>query len=397
MDTFYISLTILNLGKIDRMPWFAGKKRYGREIRDDFNRLKEKLVLPHIVLNNPGHIVTLCESYDFTIFNSLCVEYGTIGIQCSSDKPDCSPPLAVFLKTPYGMLEVLHHWDESKRTGSKTDGWLIHAAIIACTFGPRSHTIDPVTRQREEHRHSGELIDTYALVEEDRINTHGISKVVTTKEKLDRIETYKEIADSQYFPVRGFPTSYVQRMGLAEYRVLCVHINSYAFHHSLQRIREDLRSIFCKALMCMVDFICGDFNLFANRQFSRDTGGSMFGGIVLEVLEDAIRATNQQLKVENRVTFNISCSTTPQDVFDTVFAHRNSNMDCMLCISLFYNKQNFETPRPKILMNEFSYSHDYVHSVSERPRQLSVYRSVLGDQRLRLAPTTGVQGNSSCY
>ncbi|MCV6574200.1 MAG: hypothetical protein OIF58_00535, partial [Cohaesibacter sp.] len=76
VDTFYISLTVLNLGRIDRMPWFAGKKRYGSEIRDNFNRLKEKLVLPHIVLNNPGHIITLCEAYDFSIFNSLCVDYG---------------------------------------------------------------------------------------------------------------------------------------------------------------------------------------------------------------------------------------------------------------------------------------------------------------------------------
>lgn len=347
------------------------------EVWTDFNRLKEKLVLPHIVLNNPGHIVTLCESYDFSIFNSLCVEYGAIGIQCLSDKPDRAPALAVFLKTPYGMLEVLHHWDESKRTNSKTDGWLIHAAIVACVFGPRSHDIDPGTRERTEHRHSGETIDSYPLVE-DRINTHGIRNVVTPENKLDRIETYQEIADSQYFPVRGFPTSYVQRMGLAEYRVLCVRINSSAFHNSLQRIRENLRSIFSKALMCMVDFICGDFNLFANRQFSRDTGGSMFGGIVIEVLEDAIRATNQQLMIGNRVTFNISSSTAPQDVFGTVFANRNSNMDCMLCISLFYNKQNFEVPRPKLLTDRFHLAHDYLHSVSERPRQLSVFGLCLG-------------------
>ena len=378
VDTFYISLTVLNLGKIDRMPWFAGKKRYGSEIRDNFNRLKERLVLPHIVLNNPGHIITLCEAHDFSIFNSLCVDYGTIGIQCQSDKPDAAPPLAVFLKTPHGMLELLHHWDISKRTGSKSDGWLIHAAIVLCTFGPRSHTIDPVTRERREHRYHGEPINMYALVEEDRISTHGITIAETREDQLDRIETFRTIVDSEYYPVRGYPASYVQRMGLAEYRVLCVHINSYAFRHSLQRVREDLRSIFCKALMCMVDFICGDFNLFANRQFSRDTGGSIFGSVVLEVLEDAIRATNQQLKIQNRVTFNVSCSTTPQDVYDTVFAKRNSNMDCMLCISLFYNKQEFTTERPKMLMNEFSYSHDYLHSISERPRQLSVYDLCLG-------------------
>lgn len=123
----------------------------------------------------------------------------------------------------------------------------------------------------------------------------------------------------------------------------------------------------------MVDFICGDFNQFANRQFGRETGGAIFGGIVLEVLADAIRATNQQLWRENWITFNISSSSAPQDVFDSVFARQNSDMDCMLCISLFYNKQKFEVPRPNALTDQFSMSHDYIHSISERPRQLTVY------------------------
>ena len=175
--------------------------------------MREKLVLPHIVLNNPGHIITLCESWDFQLFNSLCIEYGTIGIQCASDKPDRSPPVAVFLKTPYGMLEVLHHWDESKQTKSKTDGWVLHGAIISCVFGPRSHNIDPGTRQRVERRHYGEPIEHYALVEEDRICTHGVRTVETPAGKLDRVESYEEISDGSYFSVRGFPTTYVQTNG----------------------------------------------------------------------------------------------------------------------------------------------------------------------------------------
>ena len=117
--------------------------------------------------------------------------------------------------------------------------------------------------------------------------------------------------------------------------------------------------IFSKALKCMVDFICGDFNQFANRQFSRETGGSIFGGIVLEVLEDAIRALNQQLWRENWISFNISSSSAPQDVFDSVFANNHNEMDCMLCISLFYNKQKFQVDRPPALTNEFSMSQDY--------------------------------------
>ena len=54
VDTYYIALTVLNLGRIDRIPHFAGCKRYGREIRNVPALIKEKLVLPYVVLNNPG-------------------------------------------------------------------------------------------------------------------------------------------------------------------------------------------------------------------------------------------------------------------------------------------------------------------------------------------------------
>ena len=197
VDTFYIALTVLNLGRINRIPHFAGKKRYGREIRDVPAAIKEKLVLPHVVLNNPGHIITLCESYDFTEYNELCISYGTIGIQCMSDKPDRSPPLALFLKSPHGMIEVLHHWDRSKNTGSKTDMWTIHGVIFLVTFGPRTHDIHPGTRERQEHRYTGEQIDYYSIVHESRRNMHGITTVETEEADLDDIDTYQEIIDSR--------------------------------------------------------------------------------------------------------------------------------------------------------------------------------------------------------
>ncbi len=38
------------------------------------------------------------------------------------------------------MVEVLHHWDASKESGAATDGWLLHAVIARCIFGPKSTT-----------------------------------------------------------------------------------------------------------------------------------------------------------------------------------------------------------------------------------------------------------------
>ena len=54
---------------------------------------------------------------------------------------------------------------------------------------------------------------------------------------------------------------------------------------------------------------------------------------------------------------------------------RTITMKWIACyaFSLFYNKQKFQVDRPPVLTDEFSMSHDYIHSVSERPRQLTVY------------------------
>ena len=83
-----------------------------------------------------------------------------------------------------------------------------------------------------------------------------------------------------------------------------------------------------------VDFITGDFNLLANRQFTTDMGGTVYGGIALEVLEDVVCETNRHLA--ERITYNILSSTPGTDVFN-VIVHRdvNANLDCMIFISSF--------------------------------------------------------------
>ena len=78
--------------------------------------------------------------------------------------------------------------------------------------------------------------------------------------------------------------------------------------------------------------------------------------------------------LEHKIKYNISSSTPPQDVFD--FVTRNSqsaNLDCMLFISIFYNRQQYTAERPPRIVEELCLAPDYIHNVSERPRQLSNY------------------------
>ena len=373
VSTYYISVVVLNLGNILRQPWFANNKHFPSEIRKNPAKLCENLVLPYLVVNNPGHIITLCESFDFTLFRNLCIEYNVIGIQCMSDKRMASPPIAIFVKSTHGMVEVLHHWDASKETGAQTDGWLLHAVIARCIFGPKTHHIDQYARERTESRYTGEDATSFSFYGDSRYCAHGIKNITTEEDQLDDAEeSYDELARESSYATSGFSDQYVQRLGLSEIRILNLHINSYAFHHAINKIRQYLRLIFAKALLAQVDFITGDFNLFCNRQFSTDLGGSIYGGLVIEVLEDAVKEMNRHLL--HRITYNVSSSTPAKEVFEFMeHGNVNANLDCMLCISLFYNKQLSEKERPPTLVPDRELAHDYLHNILERPRQLSNY------------------------
>ena len=368
--TYYLTMVVLNLGNLRRIPYFANKKRHPTRIRDTWSEMKKRLVLPYLVVNNPGHIITLCESFDFTAHSDLCFEYNVIGLQVSSSKDVCSPSIAIFLKSPLGLVELMYHWDVSHRE----DFWMIHAVLARCVFGPKTHDVHEGTRERTEHRYNGEPVEHFAFSSEARFNTHGCKNIVTPEDQLDPIETYEDITTASYFETGGLPESFVERLGMSDVRVLPIHINSAAFRNSILRVRDTLRAIFAKALMSYTDFITGDFNLFANRQFKTDTGGTYIGGVVVEVLEDVVLAMNEHLDWKNKITFNISSSTPPQDVFDTITqGSQTCNLDCMLCISVFYNRQGFDTERPERITPHLHLAPDYIHNISERPRQLSCY------------------------
>ena len=63
VTTYYLTMVVLNLGNIRRVPWFADRKRFPTCIRENTLEMRKRLALPHLVVNNPGHIITLCESF----------------------------------------------------------------------------------------------------------------------------------------------------------------------------------------------------------------------------------------------------------------------------------------------------------------------------------------------
>ena len=95
----------------------------------------------------------------------------------------------------------------------------------------------------------------------------------------------------------------------------------------------------------------------------------MYGGIAIEILEDVIRAMNQ---LQHQITYNNSSSTTAQDLLQHMTEGvDDSDIDCMLCISIYYYKQQHKVERPRPLLDNSALARDYTHNVLERPKQLS--------------------------
>ena len=268
--TYYLSMVVLNLGNMKRIPYFANGKRYPRHIRENWAEMKPRLVLPHLVVNNPGHIITLCESYDFvniliSVLNTILSEFklGRFPSGRLLDGPRCvsSMYLVQNSRCPWG------------NTRAHRTPILRSISGIFCIFrGTLQHT------WMQKHCDS-------------------------------RRPTWS------YWTIRGHQNSYFEAVDCLQFcwttrhvRCACVDNLSQFRCFSLldTRVRDTLRAIFAKALMSHTDFITGDFNFFANRQFKTDQCGTYIGGIVVEVLEDVVAAMNEHLSWQNKITYNIS-------------------------------------------------------------------------------------------
>ena len=62
----------------------------------------------------------------------------------------------------------------------------------------------------------------------------------------------------------------VRRLNLAECRVMAFHANSYCFKHAHLETVKHLGKMTYSALIDQVDFIAGDGNMFAQRNFKED-------------------------------------------------------------------------------------------------------------------------------
>lgn len=120
--------------------------------------------------------------------------------------------------TRHGRIDI--HWDICKVTGSHNDGWLIHAVLARCIYGPQTHKVDEATRVRTPYRNTGDNITKFSFPDDRKFCTQGIKNIISEDKDLEPQQSWEDIADGSYYSTSRFTESFATRLGLGEIRVL---------------------------------------------------------------------------------------------------------------------------------------------------------------------------------
>ena len=110
-------------------------------------------------------------------------------------------------------------------------------------------------------------------------------------------------------PSSGADRHDVRRMGLAECRVAVFHISSYAWRNSYEETCRRWAGFITQCLIHQVDFVQGDGNLFAQRNFKRDVHSDYRTCILVDILSRVLTEIHLHRNPTNRITYNICSST----------------------------------------------------------------------------------------
>ena len=254
-----------------------------------------------------------------------------------------APSVACFI---YGtrenghFIELLGQYQfETENKQSHNKFWLIHACIFRLAFG---------------HNTSGEMIDPSTGIwtstgndEPSTANavTPNTSEVLaSTNDHTDRcivaIEGSTDIVSCDPFkPSSGSDRLDVRRMGIAECRVAVFHISSYAWRNAYEETCRRWAEFITQCLIHQVDFVQGDGNLFAQRNFKRDFHSDYRTCILVDILSRCLTEINLNRNPTNRITFNICSSTSAAEYIKAQEGNSMANTDSMVTIALCYGKQ----------------------------------------------------------
>ena len=140
-------------------------------------------------------------------------------------------------------------------------------------------------------------------------------------------------------PQSGADTHDVRRLGLSEIRISVFHANSWARNNGYSECCEKLLHFVAACVEHQADFIAGDGNQFAQRNFKHDDHSDYRSSIMIDILERFLGHINLHRSALNRITYNLVSSTQAGLYIRAMEGDPEADCDSMILISLCYGKQ----------------------------------------------------------
>lgn len=329
VETNHIGITILNLGDVNRDIHVGGSSKL-------YSDMQDTKCLPHLVARNPGHVVVLLESNGISDHAGIMADQGLFGMEVAATR--CGNSIACFCRgdpSQGSYIELLAHVDEA--TQGQKPMWLVHGCVFRIVFGKQTEGthFDQVERTRRNN------LDNVPEDTGITVQPHP-GPIDTTRGSDDVIKACSDIlaneSTADHPPIVTGSQRDVRRCGLPEVRILAFHLNSKAFHKKYMSGCAKWIQCLYAGITAQVDFIVGDGNLFAQRNYSNATGSDFYTSILVDLLERILGPLNADRSIENQISYNIVSSTSS---LEWVKAQKglHADTDSMICIALCYGKQ----------------------------------------------------------
>ena len=327
---------MFNFGNLTRRPHAAGEHKLGP---------KGTEVLTHLLFNNPMHVAGICEIGSMTEekhdtltreYNCLCLR-----VQSTCTAPAVGCVLKGHAKDGAG-IQLLSHYDQQTKHKEK-NFWCLHGATFRCVFGTDCKiTFDKSTGERIENTPMDVDRNTHASMD------HVLDPHIYACPPQDNPDQcFVEVPNDCLDIERKGTALYkpgddrnVSRMHLAEVRITVFHTNSSAWLHAHTETEtcHHLGKLIYSSIIDQSDFIVGDGNKFAQRNFKEDSHSDYRTCIIVDMLCRILKNINSTRSYENRITYEIVSSASHYEWLAGSIG-KDNDTDCLIAISLHYGKQ----------------------------------------------------------
>ena len=379
-ESYHLDLNLLNfnLGSIKRQPAIGGNVCFPKHFRDD----PDCVVLPHVVLRNGAHIISLCEASDdrggMQRHQQLARDNAILGMVVHAETSAQS--IGLFIRGTQEDELFSQYQYESQTQNEAKKFWTFHACIFRVSFG---------------HITSGEMVGpTYGIwtsIGTDQPTTANavqphLAPLCSIPRTFRKNQSPKSRAAKQSRPPTCIKRQTVQTgWTYAGWDSPKCALRPFIYLHLLGETRTQtyVTNGLCSCrIACPIKWI-SSWATATQRNFKQDRHSDFRSCILIDLLERFLNQLSSSREPISRLTYNVVSNTQAGEYIKSMQGDTSASCDCLLTISLCDGKQTVvaedRATRQSDNTDESAFSDEVLLNDIEQPKHLLVYDLGLKD------------------